>query len=333
MAPLDTRPAGLVPTTLPLGTVLLCTRAPCLTMKPSPVKMAVAWPTLSSATTGTCANRPEKSHQPPSPSPRPSATTSTTMSSRGPNSQRPRNGSRPTWWRPPPSSRSTTSVWESSCSAAVELDACPPPVGRRGRVQVQPWRLAQALDAGPHHAGQPARLGQALPDVMDRAQELARVGGAPGRIPAGGREHELVDRRRDAGRHRGRGRDIGVDVLVGDRERGVAGERQPAGEQLEQHHAGRVDVSARAGGPAGHLLRRHVRDRADEQPGPGVPGRRLRPGQAEVGHLDPAVGGQQDVLRLDVTVHDPRGVRGREPVEHAGHDLQRRRGRRTGRCP
>jgi hypothetical protein len=38
-----------------------------------------------------------------------------------------------------------------------------------------------------------------------------------------------------------------------------------------------------------------------------------------------AVGGHQDVLRLDVAVHDARGVRGREPVEHAGHDLQRRR--------
>jgi hypothetical protein len=56
-----------------------------------------------------------------------------------------------------------------------------------------------------------------------------------------------------------------------------------------------------------------------------VPGRRLRPGQAEVGHLDPAVGGQQDVLRFDVTVHDPGRVRDREPVEHPGHDLERRR--------
>ena len=217
--------------------------------------------------------------------------------------------------------------------ASVELTdrrlrraARPPPVGLRGRVQVQPWRLAQALDAGPHHAGEPARLGQAFPDMTDSAQELARIGGPPGRVPAGGREHELVDRRSDVGRQRGGGRDVGVDVLVGDRERGVAGERQPAGEQLEQHHAGRVDVSARAGGPAGHLLRRHVRDRADEQPGPGVPGHRQRPGQAEVGHLDPAVGGHQDVLRLDVAVHDAGGVRGREAAEHAGHDLHRRRG-------
>ena len=55
-------------------------------------------------------------------------------------------------------------------------------------------------------------------------------------------------------------------------------------------------------------------------------GRGQRPGQAEVGHLEPAVGGDQDVLRLDVTVHDPGRVRRREPVEHPGHDLQRGRG-------
>src|SRR6266568_146942 len=123
VAPFDARPAGLVPTTMSLATALLCTRAPCLTVKPSAVRIAVAWPTLSCDTEGTCANRPELSHQPPSPSPTPSAMISTTMSSRGLNSQRPRNGSRPPWRRPPwyrsPSSRSTTSVCESSPIGSV----------------------------------------------------------------------------------------------------------------------------------------------------------------------------------------------------------------------
>src|SRR5712691_98653 len=118
VAPFDTRPAGLVPTTMPLATALLCTRPPRLTVKPSAVRTAVAVPTLSPDTEGTCVNRPEVSHQPPSPSPTPSAMISTTMSSRGLNSQRPRNGSRPPWWRLPwyrsPSSRFTTRVWESS---------------------------------------------------------------------------------------------------------------------------------------------------------------------------------------------------------------------------
>src|SRR5271166_4326332 len=121
--PFDTRPAGLVLVTEPLGTVSLCTRAPCLTVKLSAVRTAVAWVTLSPDTEGTCVNRPEVSHQPPSPSPTPSAMITTTMSSRGLNSQRFRKGSRPPryrppWYRPPryrsPSSRSTTSVCESS---------------------------------------------------------------------------------------------------------------------------------------------------------------------------------------------------------------------------
>jgi hypothetical protein len=146
------------------------------------------------------------------------------------------------------------------------------------------------------------------------------------RVPAGRREHELVDRRGDAGRQRRRRRDVGVHVLVGDGQRGVAGERQPAGEQLEQHHPGRVDVTGGTGGSPGDLLGRHVADRPDEQPGPGVTGRRQRPGQAEVGHLDPPLGGDQDVLRLDVAVHDAGRVRRRQPVEHARHDLERGRG-------
>ncbi len=97
--PFGTRPAGLVPTTEPLATVLLCTwRWPVRTAKPSAVSTAVAWLTLTPETVGTSVNRPEVSHQPPSPSPTPSTMTSATMISRGPNSQRPRNGSRPPPW-------------------------------------------------------------------------------------------------------------------------------------------------------------------------------------------------------------------------------------------
>ncbi len=95
VVPFDTRPAGRVPTTRPLATVLLCTRPFLEILKPSAVRMAAAWVTLSPATEGTWVNRPEVSHQPPSPSPRPSATTTTTMISRGLNSQRPRKNSRP----------------------------------------------------------------------------------------------------------------------------------------------------------------------------------------------------------------------------------------------
>jgi len=110
-APFPARPDGLVPTTVPFCTSLLCTGETPATVKPSVVSAVLAWPTESPATTGTDAYRPEASHQPPSPSPRPRTTTSATTASRGLNSQRCRNGSRPPWYRLP-SSRCTTSVRE-----------------------------------------------------------------------------------------------------------------------------------------------------------------------------------------------------------------------------
>ena len=109
--PFAVRPDGLVPTTVPFGMSLLCTDDTLAMVKPSAVSTAVAWVTESLVTTGTDAYRPEVSHQPPTPSPMPSATTSATSASRGLNSQRCRNGSRPPRYRPV-SSRCTTSVRE-----------------------------------------------------------------------------------------------------------------------------------------------------------------------------------------------------------------------------
>ena len=244
--PFAARPDGLVPITVPFAMPLLCTGDTLAMVKPSAVSTAVAWVTESLATTGIEAYRPEVSHQPPSPSPMPSARTSATTTSRGLNSQRCRNGSRPPGYRPP-SSRCTTSVREPSDrrlrpgQAGLERPgagavrgrrgvvvtpplagaglaghgrgpgtASPPPVGGGGRVQVEPGRFGQALDADPHHAGEPARLADALPDPADRARELAGVSRAQRGIPAGGRQHELVDRRRYSGHQRGGSRDIGL---------------------------------------------------------------------------------------------------------------------------
>jgi hypothetical protein len=109
--PFAARPDGLVPTTVPCCTSLLCTRDTLAMVNPSAVSTAVAWVTESLATKGIEAYRPAVSHQPPSPSPRPSATISATTASRGLNSQRCRNGSRPPRYRPL-SSRCTTSVRE-----------------------------------------------------------------------------------------------------------------------------------------------------------------------------------------------------------------------------
>ena len=71
------------------------------------------------------------------------------------------------------------------------------------------------------------------------------------------------------------------------------------------------------------LLRRHVLRRAGDRPGLGQAGVVGRPGQPEVGHLDPLDAVlQQDVRRLDVPVDQPLGVRRRQPGRRLHPDPQ-----------
>ena len=46
-------------------------------------------------------------------------------------------------------------------------------------------------------------------------------------------------------------------------------------------------------------------------------------GQAEVEDLHPPVGGEEQVLGLEVAVDDALGVRGGEAASHLGRDLER----------
>ncbi len=135
---------------------------------------------------------------------------------------------------------------------------------------------------------------------------------------------EPVDGRGDAGDQRGGGRNVVVEVLVGDLQRARSLERRGAGQQLEEHHAAGVDVSAGIGDPARHLLGGQVGDGAEQQPGRG--GQRGgvdRAGQPEIAHLHRAVVRDQHVLGLHVTVDEAGAVRGGERLEHRKHDCQR----------
>ena len=169
-----------------------------------------------------------------------------------------------------------------------------PPPGDRGPAAVQvAQQVAGALVAG-------------------RRVALHRPGD-DGRQPHGDVGPRLADRRR-----------ILVHALHHHRERVVGAEGERAGEDLVQDDAQRVDVAAVVGGFAAGLLGGHVIDGADDGAGLGHGRPRLeRARDAEVGDEGVPVAVDQDVLRLEVAVHDPGLVR---RLERLG-DLARQRQR------
>ena len=72
-------------------------------------------------------------------------------------------------------------------------------------------------------------------------------------------------------------------------------------------------MSLRASAGSQDQLGGEIGDGADQ--GPGAGGRSDGAGQAEIAELDPAVVGDQDVLRFDVAVDQACGVGGAEPFD------------------
>ena len=105
-------------------------------------------------------------------------------------------------------------------------------------------------------------------------------------------------------------------------------ERPPAGRHLVEHDPERVDVGARVNRLATHLLGRHVRQRPLEPADRprrrlfdvGGGARQLR--QAEVQHLHPALGRDDDVGRLEIAVHDAALVRLLERRRHVAAECR-----------
>ncbi len=137
--------------------------------------------------------------------------------------------------------------------------------------------------------------------------------------------HHRVERRGDEGavdRRRALAR-VALATRVRSREGRVAREH------LVEHHAERVDVGARIRRGAAGLLEGHVLRRAHH-----VPARLLQVagqvGEAEIEHLHllATVGRvhEEEVLRLDVAVHDAGLVRGAEPERGASATRTERAG-------
>jgi hypothetical protein len=108
------------------------------------------------------------------------------------------------------------------------------------------------------------------------------------------------------------------------RDSGVALERAPAADHLVEHGAEREDVAAAVHLEAPYLFRRHVPDGAQHhrscEGGRRRRERRLIGGgrfddlcDSEVEDLDPLVARDPDVVGLEIAVHDPQLVSGRQP--------------------
>ena len=117
-------------------------------------------------------------------------------------------------------------------------------------------------------------------------------------------------------------------MLHRDLERRVAGERDLAGQHLVQDDPDRVDVGALVDRGSLRLLGRQVLRGADDRADLRHLAR-ARAGDAEVGHLQAAVGVHDDVVRLDVAVDDPVPVciadRGQDLARVVDRDPDRRR--------
>ncbi len=115
-------------------------------------------------------------------------------------------------------------------------------------------------------------------------------------------------------------------MLVRDRHRGLAGERQLAGQQLVAHDAERVQVAAGVGRLAADLLGGQVLHRAGHGARLGLAAFGVGAGESEVGHLHHALGRDRDVLGLDVAVHDALAMRVLEGEQGLAHDVGGLRG-------
>ena len=114
-------------------------------------------------------------------------------------------------------------------------------------------------------------------------------------------------------------------MLVEDVGDGVADDGLTPGEQLKEDQPRGVDIGA--GGRLGELdlLGRDVGQRAQDVVADGG-GRCARhgTGQAEIGHLDDAVGADDDVLRFDVAMDKPGFVGDGEGLEHRVEQIEGR---------
>src|SRR6266478_1005388 len=142
--------------------------------------------------------------------------------------------------------------------------------------------------------------------VAQIVEEFGRGLVAIAGVALDGLEQDGFERRVEAGDEVAGRSGFAVDLGTHHGKRVWPGERQVAGEHFIEDDTERVDVGARVAAPPADLLRRDVVGRADggREAVPGEPPSRLVERDPEVDDLHLARGCDQDVLWLQVAVHD-----------------------------
>jgi hypothetical protein len=157
---------------------------------------------------------------------------------------------------------------------------------------------------------------------VKRRTEL-RGRGANCRRRLAGRIDELRQFSLHARPHLGQRRQAAAGDIGEGLGRRLAAQRVLPGEQLVEHHPGRIHVALRPGTPTAGLLRRHVRDGTDDVAfgGERVPVQKPRDPEVHDLHVTATV--QHHVLRLHIGVDDSLAVSEGQSIEelgpHSGH--------------
>jgi hypothetical protein len=186
---------------------------------------------------------------------------------------------------------------------------------------------------GRHDAGRAPRAVERRARLGQGAAELAGRAVALGRPLRQGAHHDRLELGRHARLDRAGRRGLVADLLHRDGHGPVAVEGHPPGEHLVEDDADRVAVAGRGHLVAARLLGRQVLGGADDRPGLGHVGLGARPGDAEVGHLQVAVLGDEHVLGLHVAVHHVAPVGGAERGEDLLGEVDRLQRGERGAAP
>ncbi len=171
-------------------------------------------------------------------------------------------------------------------------------------------------------------------DALELADDLDRRGKALGRILLEEPLHDGLDLGIDVGARRRHRRRLGVDDTKGGGDGGGPAEGPRAGDQLVQEHAHGEEVAAPIERRVARgLLGREIVRRPEDDARAGARARAAAPvrhlGDAEVeqahrGRTARRVEGDEHVLRLEITVDDPRAVGRIQRLEHRDARAHRR---------